>query len=70
MNWQQHLIFSPELPPISADAENLIRVSVLRELPLSIELSLIKRLVSSNRCLQLISIGVLILRVSLTLHDL
>jgi hypothetical protein len=26
MNWQQHLIFSPELPPISADAENLIKV--------------------------------------------
>ena len=26
MNWQQHLIFSPELPPISADAEHLIKV--------------------------------------------
>lgn len=25
MNWQQHLIFSPELPPISPDAESLIR---------------------------------------------
>lgn len=28
MNWQQHLIFSPELPPISAEAENLIRALV------------------------------------------
>ncbi len=26
MNWQQHLIFSPELPPISPEAENLIRL--------------------------------------------
>jgi len=26
MNWQQHLIFSPELPPISQEAENLIKV--------------------------------------------
>ncbi|KAL5502261.1 hypothetical protein EMCRGX_G009006 [Ephydatia muelleri] len=25
MNWKQHLVFSPELPPVSADAENLIR---------------------------------------------
>ncbi len=25
MNWRQHLIFSPELPPISAEAEELIR---------------------------------------------
>lgn len=25
MNWKQHLIFSPELPTISKDAENLIR---------------------------------------------
>ena len=25
MNWRQHLIFSPELPTISKDAENLIR---------------------------------------------
>lgn len=25
MNWRQHLIFSPELPPISPDAESLIK---------------------------------------------
>ena len=25
MNWRQHLIFSPELPPISHEAEDLIK---------------------------------------------
>ena len=25
MHWRQHLIFSPELPPISHDAEDLIK---------------------------------------------
>lgn len=25
MNWRQHLIFSPELPPISPESEDLIK---------------------------------------------
>ena len=31
MNWKQHLIFSPELPTISKDAENLIRRYTIRQ---------------------------------------
>ena len=30
MNWHQHLIFSPELPPISHEAEDLIKRHVLK----------------------------------------
>lgn len=29
MNWRQHLVFSPELPPIAAHSENLIKKSVI-----------------------------------------